>query len=280
LLGYVAARRGLPARPWLVNVVQRMRRARSIRAAILKWYGEDPLRALADSPERFWMVTTESHVSALVAEGVRADRVFFCPSTSDVQAGLFPDSAAALSAGSEAPLPVRLEAVRGQILLAGTNNRDVATAARAAELLGRPIHVLTDLSRVRGVASSQLVYHAVAPQAEFIAAVAHASVLVIPLVDNEESCGQQSLATAQRVGTLVVASDLPALRGYIVHGESGFLARPEDPPALAGALEMALSHADDASMLEAARERDRRDTVRMRAVFERAFAGTRGRTTA
>jgi glycosyltransferase involved in cell wall biosynthesis len=171
-------------------------------------------------------------------------------------------------------LPERLEAVRGQILLAGTNNRDVATAARAAELLGRPIHVLTDLSRVRRVASRELVYHGVAPQAEFIAAVAHAAVLVIPLVANEESCGQQSLATAQRVGTLVVASDIPALRGYIVHGESGFLARPEDPSDLARALELALAHAGDERMLRAARERDRRDTIRMRAVFERAFKGS------
>jgi glycosyltransferase involved in cell wall biosynthesis len=57
----------------------------------------------------------------------------------------------------------------------------------------------------------------------------------------------------------VVASDVPAVRDYVVDGESGLLVPPEDPEALAAALRRALRDPTSSAMLEAGFQRDARD---------------------
>jgi hypothetical protein len=272
LLAYVARRRGLPAKRWLVNVVQRFARAGSLRAATERTYGEDPLVQIASDPRMHWVHTTSTHRSTLLALGLPAERLHFVPATSAIQEHLFPDSARALAAGKKLPLPAPLGGVAGGVLLAGTNNRDLATAAAAAELLGRPVHALTDIEGDRRPSSPWLAYHPRVSLEHYIAAVAHAGVLLVPVLPGEESCGQQTLAAAQRVGTVVAASDVPAIRDYVEHGVSGFLAEPANASALAAAIQAALAHAGDPAILAAAQARDARDAAVLRGVFERAFA--------
>ncbi len=271
LLAYVRRRRGLAAKRWIVNTVQQLRRVEPIRELVEQKYGEDPLAIVAADPEVFWGFTTHAHQEALIARGLPSSRMIYAPVSSAIHAHFFPDSAPALAAGANADLPPELSGVRGAVLLAGTNNRDVETLARAAALLPDKVHVLTDLSRNRRVESPHLVYHDLVPLPTFIAAVAHAGLLVLPLLPTSESCGQQTLAAAQRVGTVVVASDVPAIRDYIEDGITGFLAPPSDPEALAQRIQVGLEHAISPDILAAARQRDARDAERITELFTRVF---------
>lgn len=279
LLCYVRQRRGLAPRRWLSNTVQQLRRATPIREWVAAKYGEDPLPVVAADPEVFWAVTTRAHHAPLVTLGLPESRMSYTPVSSAIHTHFFPDTLPAFEAGANADLPRQLDAIRGKALLAGTNNRDLDTMRQAAALLPDKVHVLTDLTRNRRRESPHLVYHDLVPLPTFIAAVAHAGVLVLPLLPTSESCGQQTLAAAQRVGTVVVASDVPAIRDYIEDGRSGFLAPPGDPEALAERIRTALDHAASPDILAAGRARDARDAARITELFTRVFGrGSTGRS--
>lgn len=271
LLGYVRSRRGLQRKRWLSNTVQKLRRAAPIRELVQRTYGEDPLRAVAADTEIFWTVTTRAHHAPLVSEGLPECRMSYTPVTSAIHTAFFPDSAAAFEAGARADLPPKLAEIRGAVLLAGTNNRDLETMRQAAALLPDKVHVLTDLTRNVHLQSPHLVYHDLVTLPEYVAAVANAGVIVLPLRSTTESCGQQTLAAAQRVGTVVVASDVPAIRDYIEDGKSGFLARPGDPAALASSIRVALEHAEAPDIIAAGRARDARDAERIAELFTQVF---------
>jgi hypothetical protein len=259
LLRYVRQKRGLRPLRWLVNVVQLLDRVTPVREAIQRIYGEDPLAFAAADPRVRWLVTTSSHVEPLVRAGLPRDRITCGPSATAYQVNLQPTAAASLTDTATRVLPPALRDVADGVLVAGTNNRDLATTARAAEIAGIRVHVITDLRRTPPVTSPWLTYHDVVPVPEFVAAVAHARVLLIPLRAGDNSCGQQTLAIGQHLRTLVVASDVPATRDYVVDGESGLLVPPGDPDALAAALQRALAEPRSSPMLDAGFERDARD---------------------
>ena len=270
LLHYVRSRRRLRPLRWLVNVVQVLDRVEPLRALVRRAYGEDPLALAAASPLVRWYVTTRVHGERLVEAGLPAERIDFHPATTASQGCLLPTAAEAFA--EVAPLPPALAGVRGGVLVAGINSRDLATLAGAAERARLEIHVLTDLRRLPPVDSPWLAYHDVVPLRDFVSAVAHARVLALPLRAGEWSCGQQTLAIAQHVRTVVVASDVPAVRDYVVDGESGLLVPPGNPVALASALRRALEAPGRAALVEAGARRNARDG----AVFERVFLGAFG----
>lgn len=270
LLHYVRTRRGLRPLRWLVNVVQVLDRVEPLRALIRRAYGEDPLALAAASPLVRWYVTTRAHAGRLVEAGLPAERIDFHPATSASQICLLPTAAEAFA--EVAPLPPALRAVQGGVLVAGINSRDLVTLAGAAELARLEVHVLTDLQRLPPVTSRWLAYHDLVPLRDFVSAVAHARVLALPLRAGEWSCGQQTLAIAQHLRTLVVASDVPAVRDYVVDGVSGLLVPPGDPAALAAALRQALDHPGREALVEAGARRNGRDGEIFEGIFADAFA--------
>lgn len=267
LLHYVRARRRLRPLRWLVNVVHLLERVEPLRALVRRAYGEDPLAVAAAAPEVRWYVTTREHAAVLVRAGLPAERIDFHPATTASHACLLPTAAEALAAPGPAPPP--LAGVAGGVLVAGINGRDLATLAAAAERAALPVHVLTDLRRLPPVTSRWLAYHDLVPLRDFVATVASARVLALPLRAGDGSCGQQTLAIAQHTRTLVVASDVPAVRDYLVDGESGLLVPPGDPAALAAALRRALEEPRREALVEAGARRNARDG----AAFERIFLG-------
>ncbi len=270
LLHYARTRHGLRPLRWIVNVVNLLERVTPLRELIGRAYGDDPLvLAAADTGFR-WYVTTRAHLEPLVAAGLPPERGAFIAANT-VQAPILPGASQALAEASTRPLPNSLRDVAGGILLAGVNNRDVATLARAAELARVRVHILTDLDRVAPVASPWLNYHGLVPLPDFLAAVAAARVLVLALRAGEGSCGQQTLAFAQHLRTLLVASDVPAVRDYLIDGVSGILVPPEDPVALASALRRAPTEPGRAALVEAAFQRNARDNERVEQFFRDAF---------
>jgi glycosyltransferase involved in cell wall biosynthesis len=269
LLHYVRHKRGMRPLRWLANVVQFLARVDPLRELVRRAYGDDPLAVAAADPSFRWCVTTRSHVEPLVKAGLPRERITFFPSSTTVLGRLQPSAAVALA--PEAPaLPDSLRGIAAGVLVAGSNNRDLVTAARAAAIARVPIHVIADLKRTRPATSEWLAYHDTVPLPEFVAAVAHARVLLVPLYAGDTSCGQQTIAIGQRLRTAIVASDVPAAHDYLVDGESGLLVPPGDPAALAAALERVLS-TDTSAMLEAGFQRDARDGAYVEHVLREAY---------
>lgn len=269
LLHYVRARRRLRPLRWLVNVVELLERVEPLRALVRRAYGDDPLALAASSANVRWYVTTRAHREALVREGLPADRIDFHPATTASHAALLPTAAEALA--DPGPPPEGLRDASGGVLAAGINGRDLATLAAAAARAELPVHVLTDVRRLPPVPSPWLAYHDAVPLREFVSAVAHARVLALPLRAGDGSRGQQTLAIAQHVRTLVVASDVPAVRDYVVDGESGLLVPPGDPAALAAALRRALHEPRREALVEAGARRNALDGERFARTFLAAF---------
>jgi len=270
LLHFVRAKRGMRPLPWFVNTVQLLARVEPLRAAIRATYGEDPLALAAADARVRWIVTTKSHVDALAALGIPRERIVFFPSTSALQEAITPEAAAAYAGVEARPLPAGLEGM--ELLAAGTNNRDLVTLARAADLAGLRVHVIGD----EPPPSRFLVRHAPIPLAEFVAATARAKALIVPLRAGDASCGQQTVAIAQRVRTLVVASDVPAMEAYVEHERSGLLVPPEDPAALGAALARALAEPRAREMAAAGFERDAKDGATVEAVLREVYGPPRG----
>lgn len=270
LLHYLRAKRGLRPLRWLVNVVQVHRRVDALVHFVRRHYGDDPWELAASAPGFHWCYTSHAHGEVLRARGLPADRTHFFPSTSSFQEWVDPETTRAYAQGARGDLPADLSQVRGQVLMGGNNDRDLATLARAADLLQTPIHVITDRARGASVYSRWLVHHDVVPTPVFVTAVASASALVVPLVPGSDSCGQQSISIAQRVGTPVVVSDVPAAAHYVRHASSGFVVPPGDAEALARAIREA-THGEHTRLIATARERDARDGDLVGAVFRRAY---------
>lgn len=93
---------------------------------------------------------------------------------------------------------------------------------------------------------------------KYLGEVSHSSIL--PLLKNSFIYTQPSryesqgiaLLEAMAAGRIVVASNLPAIREYIRHGENGFLVDPENSQALADILQTILTNPD--KVLPLARE--------------------------
>ncbi len=87
------------------------------------------------------------------------------------------------------------------------------------------------------------------PGPEHDRVVGGAAVYVIALEDQPGSAGHVRLMTATQARTPVVASDVAALEGYVVDGETALLVPPGDPVALRTAVERLLVSREEASLL-------------------------------
>lgn len=270
LLHFVRSRRGLRPLRWLVNVVSLLERVDPLRALIRRAYGVDPLALAAAEPRLRWYVTTREHLEPLAAAGLPRARLSYFPANT-AQAPILPGAAAALAGAAARPLPPALAGAAGGVVLAGVNSRDLPTTAAAAALAGVHVHALTDLKRLAPVASPWLTCHDLVPLADFLAVVAAARVVLLALRAGPGSCGQQTIAVAQHLRTLLVASDVPAVRDYLEDGVSGILVPPEDPAALATALRRALDEPRREALVEAGFQRNARDNALVEAFFREAF---------
>ncbi len=106
--------------------------------------------------------------------------------------------------------------------------------------------------------------------------VGGAAVYVIALEDQLGSAGQVRLMTATQARTPVVASDVAALDGYVVDGETALLVPPGDPAALRTATERLLAKPEEASRL-AERAFERAASLDLPDVLRRGPRADRGR---
>jgi glycosyltransferase involved in cell wall biosynthesis len=183
------------------------------------------LRSLADTPDRV----------SLVYHGIDLDR--FAP----------PVGAPSLRDGGDAGDPVVLVTVGRAVAKKGHDVLIDALGRLPAALNWRWVHIgggalrgkLKARARAAGL-GDRVTWRGALPQAEVLAALRQADLFVLAnrvAGDGDRDGLPNVLLEAQSQGLACVASDAAAVPELIADGANGLLVPPDDPAALAGALE-------------------------------------------
>jgi glycosyltransferase involved in cell wall biosynthesis len=89
--------------------------------------------------------------------------------------------------------------------------------------------------------------HPFVPPDVFKQKVAESRFIIVPVKNSTQwSAGCTTVQIAQAMEKAVVATDMPGLRDYVLHKKTGLLVKPEDPDAMAEAIQYLWDHPDDA----------------------------------
>lgn len=105
------------------------------------------------------------------------------------------------------------------IVTAGRSGRDYATLAKAIEGLPCHLRIICDWERpTQGLASDQITLVRDCFRADYLAELAQARLVVIPLSQRNVSAGQMVLLQAFALAKPVIITDTPTTREYVVDG--------------------------------------------------------------
>lgn len=141
------------------------------------------------------------------------------------------------------------EGERDLVVAAGRAGCDWETVFAAAQDAGWPLTVVCgahDAERVRALAARAAAPAVLVdvPGDEVRALLRRAVVSLIALRDTGAAQGHVRLADAVDAGAAIVATDVAALRGYVVPGETALLVAQGDPAALRAAVDALLADGD------------------------------------
>ncbi len=165
------------------------------------------------------------------------------------------------------------ETFRGTVLSAGINQRDYATFAAALDIAGLHGHIISHSIEESLRNHPRIRWHGFMPIAGFVAALAAASVVVVPMKAKDHSGGENTATFAMALGKPVIITRTPSSEEFITHGADGILAAPGDAPSLAEAITLLVqSPALRESIGAAAAARERAISDVSRATLLKAFA--------
>lgn len=119
--------------------------------------------------------------------------------------------------------------------------RDWATLCSAAAGSGWEVDLVTRPSQLRGLdVPEEVTVRPTLPRASYLELLAGAGVVVVPSEVREYPTGQTVLLEAMALGKACVVSDSPAMREYVVDGETALVVDPHDPSALRAAVDRLL----------------------------------------
>lgn len=136
----------------------------------------------------------------------------------------------------------------GYVLAAGRVSCDWETLFEAAHFGNWPLFVVcsrNDLRRVNALNNNgrATVFSEIAVS-ELRRLLSGAAIYAICLKESSNSSGQSRLASSIAAGIPVVASDVVGLEGYLIDGVTGVAVAPEDPAALARAIDNLINEPD------------------------------------
>jgi glycosyltransferase involved in cell wall biosynthesis len=125
-----------------------------------------------------------------------------------------------------------------RLLAAGRSGRDYPTLAAAIDGTGIETTVICDNVESLGAIAATDTLHILRHcyDNEYLAQLAAASAVVVPLAVDNISAGQMVLIQAMAMGRPVVATNTPSITDYITDGVEGLLVPRGDSAALRGAL--------------------------------------------
>jgi glycosyltransferase involved in cell wall biosynthesis len=115
----------------------------------------------------------------------------------------------------------------------GRTDRDYATLLSAVAGTGIKTHVNTRPYIVRGLnIPNEVSLNDLMSGEEYVDAVTHASIVVVPLKAVDHAAGLSLILDAMMFGRPVICSDVPAAREYVIDSTTGILVPPGDVDAL------------------------------------------------
>ena len=124
------------------------------------------------------------------------------------------------------------------IISAGHHRRDLDTFFRAAARLGTDIHPIELFAPAADDVPPQVHFRGTVPSDVFCPEVGNSRFMVLPLIDDpDNAAGITALVTAIMCGRPVIATATAGVRDYVIDGVNGLLVPPEDPEAMADAIE-------------------------------------------
>ena len=115
------------------------------------------------------------------------------------------------------------------IVAAGRSGRDYATVAKAIEGLSCRLRIICDWERpTQGLEGEQIAIVRNCFKTEYLAELARARIVVVPLSQHNVSAGQMVLLQAFALGKPVVITETATTREYVVDGQDAVFTKPGD----------------------------------------------------
>lgn len=251
ILQFMMERIGMRPKPFIIILIDCLRRAKNAAAWLVATYGEDRFARFVTNPMNEFLYTTRAQRDIYVDSGVPPERLHYLPTSVWLFETLFPTARAPFRAVGTRTLPPRLRWAAGAVLCPGSNNRDYQTLVQALGNGDLPVHVVPDLHYDMALSRVNIQWHGFLPMPEYAKVMRNAKVVVIPTKPgNRQAGGGQATTTmAMRLGRPIVASADPSTQEYITHGQTGLLVEPGKPKELRSAVEHLFGNATEARRL-------------------------------
>jgi glycosyltransferase involved in cell wall biosynthesis len=137
------------------------------------------------------------------------------------------------------PDPVSLTSDSGRVFAGGNSLRDYGPLIAAASSITAPIDIATTtLTAAQLRACPANVTAGPLEPPEYDRRLFSASIVVVPLQERpDRASGQTTYVNAMALGKPIVITDTPGVRDYVIDGETGLIVAPDDPGALASAVQ-------------------------------------------
>jgi len=211
-------------------------------------YGGNLAHEMAISPNVYWFYPTMGDYERFVEYGISPDNLAYLPYCTFTQSIMNPKAVQYLnnSNGRKKSVHPSVEKVKGGVLAAGIFNRDYVTFLRACSDLDLNAYILTDFERLYETidphnkdrlshelkrAENVEILNPV-PLDIYISCLKNASIVVVPLLNENFTTGHLTISDAQKLSKPIVATNFPTSRDFITHMQSGLLFNPGDTTGL------------------------------------------------
>lgn len=130
--------------------------------------------------------------------------------------------------------------IEGRYICAvGSQGRDYATLLEAAKRLPQiPLHLVVHPENIRGLElPANVTVHTSIPHAMATGIIAHADIMVLPLLHSQVPCGHVTAVMGMHLERAIVATDSSGLHDYLKQGETAELVQAGNPTAMSKAIE-------------------------------------------
>ncbi|MFA6449992.1 MAG: glycosyltransferase [bacterium] len=237
LLWFVFSRRGLRPVPFVIEDEHLLQSVTRLARWVEAVYGCKALEEFLTDRRNVWLHHAAAHRPKYLSAGIAPERLIRLPCSSYLINLVSPELYRELKRGKRRPRKEIEEAFAGSFLCAGFNRRDVAAFAEATRGLPHKIRVIGPRDPQAARINRNIQWFDFMPQADYIDALSAAAAVVVPLLYDEFSGGENTITFSMALGKPVIATGTAAVREIITDGKTGLLVPVNGAGAIRTAIE-------------------------------------------